>query len=141
MGNRTIRRFVKHTVLRRRYSSPYPGRESEPHTITRDENPSWQFLDGRDFGSDTLRPVFATEAGMIGTRFGIPRGNPDIGIRLYLLPDRNPHDSQFYAGLTGTAPDILPYARVKAGQLLGWTDELLFASEQTPTLEILERKG
>lgn len=90
---------------------PYAG----THTVG-----NWESDNARDFAMPEGTPIYAVANGTIGSQFGaLASNNPRMaGLRLHLKGKNN---EWYYAHLSDFAPGIAPGAKVKRGQLLGYS--------------------
>lgn len=81
---------------------------------------NWESDNAIDLGMKTGTPIYAVADGVIGDRFGsLNSGNPRMaGLRLHLIGKGN---HWYYAHLSRFAKGIKPGARVRKGQLIGYS--------------------
>lgn len=94
--------------------TPYSG----THTLG-----NWESDDAVDIAMPVGSPIYATENGVIGSQFGslgASSGSRFAGLRLHL---KSPDNEWYYAHLSRFAPGIKPGARVRKGQLIGYSGE------------------
>lgn len=96
---------------------------------------NWQSDRALDIRVPVGTPVYAWEAGTIGSQFGsLGSSGRYQGLRLTL---QGPSDAYWYGHLSRYAPGIRPGARVTAGQLLGYTG----SANNVPHLHIGRQYG
>lgn len=80
---------------------------------------NWQSDNAVDLSVPEGTPIFALEDGTIGSRFGsLGKGGRFAGLRMTLQGAGN---SYYYAHLSQYAPGIKPGARVRRGQVIGYS--------------------
>jgi len=92
--------------------TPYHG----THTLG-----DWESDNAVDIATPVGTPIRAIRSGVIGPQFGsLGKGGQFAGLRLHLVGKAN---EWYYAHLSRFAPGIKPGARVKAGQVIGYSGE------------------
>lgn len=81
---------------------------------------NWQSDNALDIAFKSDTPLYATEGGVVGSRFGsLNSSNPRMaGLRMSIDGDNR---SWYYAHLSRFAPGIKPGVRVRQGQLIGYS--------------------
>lgn len=112
--------------------TPYQGSHKPGATTPA----SWESDNAVDISVPKGTPVYAVAAGTIGPQFGAFSGSSAYlaGLRLHLNTGANEY---YYAHLSAFAPGIKPGAKVKAGQLIGYSG----VANGVAHLHFAERKG
>jgi murein DD-endopeptidase MepM/ murein hydrolase activator NlpD len=80
---------------------------------------NWESDNAIDIALPKGTPIYAPASGTIGSQFGsLGKGGRFAGLRLHLI---SPGNEFYLAHLSRFAPGIQPGARVKAGQLIGYS--------------------
>lgn len=89
------------------------------HSFTSGPN-NWQSDNAIDLMTPVGTPVYAVQAGTVGSNFG-PLNSRDPRMAGSRMTVSNPHLQAYYAHLSNFAPGIKPGVAVKRGQLLGYS--------------------